>query len=144
MIQPFHIEVDFKQKKQIREPIVTQLDDLIFTVSVFDNGRPVELNGSYKMVTKRPDSKSFFVEGVKTGENEITFDLGKAEVEKTGKVLAAIQLFDTNNQRISSFPFSFNVVEDLSLAQQPTSQERTLLEIVIQEGPSIVELIKEK
>lgn len=144
MIKPFSIEVDFKLKKQIKEPVVTQFDDVIFTITVFDNATPAELDGTYKLVSHRVDGKNFYVDGVKTGTNVITFDLGKSEVELIGKVTSLVQLFDVNNQRTSSFPFTFSVVSDLSLDEQPTSTERSLLEIVIQDGPGLVEFIKEK
>jgi hypothetical protein len=144
MIKPFYIDVDFKQKKQIKEPIVTQLDDLIFVITAYDNGRPAELEGTYKLVSKRPDNKSFYVDGNKTGDNEITFDIGKSEVEQTGRVTAVVQFIDNANQRLSSFPFTYTVTDDISLAKQPTSEEKTLLEIVVQDGPGLVEYFKEK
>jgi hypothetical protein len=53
------MSADFKQKTQIREPIVTQYDDLIFVVSVFDNGDPAVIDDlSYKFVSRRQDNKS--------------------------------------------------------------------------------------
>jgi hypothetical protein len=79
------------------------------------------------------------LKGVKTGDNEITFDLGKTEVSLIGKVNAAVQLFDSNNQRLSSFTFNYTVTEDISLSEELTSQERTLLEIVVQDGPGLVD-----
>jgi hypothetical protein len=82
MLQPFYMSVDFKHKKTIVEPIVTQLDDVTFVVSVFDNDEPAVIDGlTYKFVSRRADNKSFYTEGVKTGDNEITFDLGKPEVK---------------------------------------------------------------
>lgn len=147
MIQPFHIEVDFKQKKQFKEPIITQFDDVEFIVSVLDSGRKVELDGNYKLVTSRPDGKTYYVDGVKSKEpseiNRIIFDLGKSEVEVLGRCMCVVQLFDSNKQRTTSFPFSFTVVEDLSLTEQPSDSERTLLEIVIQDGPGLVEYMKD-
>jgi hypothetical protein len=140
MLQPFHVSVDFKQKKTIIEPIVTQLDDLTFVVTVFDNGEPASVDGStYRFVSRRTDNKSYYADGVKTGDNEITFDLGKSEVTLVGSVQAAIQIFDENMQRLSSFTFSYTVVEDISLSEEITSQERTLLEVVIQDGPGLVD-----
>jgi hypothetical protein len=94
---------------------------------------------TYKFVSRRPDNKSYYADGVKTGDNEITFDLGKSEVTLIGSVQAAIQLFDENMQRLSSFTFSYTVVEDISLSEEITSQERTLLEVVIQDGPGLVD-----
>jgi hypothetical protein len=144
MLQPFYMSADFKQKTQIREPIVTQYDDLIFVVTVFDNGDPAIIDDlSYKFVSRRPDNKSYYVNGVKTGDNEITFDLGKTEVSLIGKVNAAIQLFDSNNQRLSSFTFNYTVTEDISLSEDLSSQELTLLEYVVQEGPGLVDYFKE-
>src|SRR5690606_19502632 len=144
MIKPFDIVVDFKQKTKFREPVVTQFDDIVFTVSVLDDNKPIDLTGSYKLVTKRSDNKSFYVDGVTTGDSKIQFELGKAEVEKIGKATAVVQLIDESTERISSFPFSFMVVEDISLAQQPTTGEKTLLEIVIEEGPGLIEYFNEK
>jgi hypothetical protein len=144
MLKPFYMSADFKQKTQIREPIVTQYDDLIFVVTVFDNGDPAIIDDlSYKFVSRRPDNKSYYVNGVKTGDNEITFDLGKTEVSLIGKVNAAIQLFDANMQRLSSFTFNYTVTEDISLSEELTSQELTLLEYVVQEGPALVDYFKE-
>ena len=140
MLQPFYMSADFKQKKQIREPIVTQYDDLVFVVTIFDNGDPAVIDGlTYRFVSRRPDNKSYYVDGVKTGTNEITFDLGKTEVSLIGKVNAAIQLFDSNNQRLSSFTFNYTVTEDISLSEELSSQDLTLLEYVVQEGPGLVD-----
>lgn len=138
-MQPYIIDVDLKQKSFFLEPTVTQLDDVTFIVRVADKGQPVSLSGTYKLVSRRPDRKSYYTDGTKTGENEITFNLGKSELEIVGKVHSAVQFIDASNKRISSIPFSFNVIGDLSISQQPTSSERTLLEVVIQDGPGIIE-----
>jgi hypothetical protein len=144
MLQPFLMSVDFKHKKVIEEPVVTQLDDVIFVVSIFDNDVPAEINGlTYRFVSRRPDGKSYYADGVKTGVNEVTFDLGKPEVTLIGNVEAVIQLFDSNQQRLSSFKFNYTVIEDISLSDTITDQERTLLEIVVEDGPGLVDYFKQ-
>jgi hypothetical protein len=140
MLQPFRVSVDFKQKKSIIEPVVTQLDDLTFVVTVFDNGEPAVIDGSsYRFVSRREDDKTFYADGVKTGDNEITFDLGRPEVSLVGNVKAAIQIFNADMERLSSFTFNYTVVEDISIAGVVTDNDQTLLEMVIQEGPGLVD-----
>jgi hypothetical protein len=140
MLQPFLMSADFKQKTTIREPIVTQYDDLVFVVTLFDNGSPAVIDGlTYRFVSRRPDNKSYYVDGIKSGDNEITFDLGKPEVSLTGKVNAAVQLFDSNNQRLSSFTFNYTVTEDISLSEELSTNDLTLLETVVLEGPALVD-----
>lgn len=149
VIKPFNIEVDFKQKVQIREPFVTQYDDVSFLVSVLDRGEPVEIDAATRLVSRRPDGKPFHVNGIVIEPNKILFDLGQSEVSMVGKVDALIQLRYPRKSgtihspiRVSSFSFSYNVTEDLSIDGEVTNEDKTIIERVVQDGPDLMDFFE--
>ncbi|MGM0904265.1 MAG: BppU family phage baseplate upper protein [Bacillota bacterium] len=140
MRNEFVFDVDLKRKKLIAEPTVTQHDDLRFIVRIFDNAQAyvIPADTTLRLVGQRKDKKSYFVDGVKSGENEVTFDLAKEQVSVVGKVYVAIQITNSNG-RVSSLPFTFEVIKDIATDYKPSPDEKTLIELVIQDGPGIIE-----
>lgn len=137
-IKPYKIKVDLKRREYLTKPTVTQNDDIKFVITVLDYGDPADLTGyTYKLATRTPNKKSFFVDGEKTGDNEITFTLGKGEVEAVGEAKAAVQLWDSQ-KRQSAIPFTFDVIQDSSFGSTPSPTERSIMELVVQEGPVIL------
>lgn len=135
----FYFDVDFKQKTYVKEPQVTQNDEVTFVLRVFDDGYPFSLTdiSTYALVSQRKDKQSVLTNGVKTADNEITFTLGTTELTVPGKVKAAIQLYDVGG-RVSSIPFTYTVLDDLSSGYVPSVDEQTLIELVLGEGPAIL------
>lgn len=135
MKNTFHLDVDIKNKSYIDEPVVTQNDDVSFILSITDDGLVYDLKDyiSFAMASKRPDGQSVLSSGVKTNDNEITFNLGSTEVESVGRVDVAIQLYASDG-RISSIPFTYQVIKDLSEDYIPSQKEQTLIEVIMLEA----------
>lgn len=144
MRNEFIFDADLKRKKLIAEPTVTQHDALRFVVRIFDNNAPYAIpdGTTLRLVGQRNDKKSYYVDGVLTGENEVAFDLAKEHVSVVGKVHVAIQIV-TDGNRVSSLPFTFEVIKDLATDYIPAPDEKTLIELVVQDGPGIIEEAKQ-
>ena len=78
------------------------------------------------------------------GADALTYTMGTNEIAHPGSVLASIQLFGTNNERLTSARFRFDVVKDLITpsAVQSTS-EFPLLQRIAEDVGDIVPLIPE-
>lgn len=135
----FPIPVDFKKATYINEPVVTQNDNIIFVVEVYDDGIPFDLSSisTFTLVSDRPGLQPVQTVGAKTGTNEITFEFGSNETEKPGKINATIQLYDVDG-RISTVPFTYQVRKDPVKDYIPSIEEQTLIELVLGEGPAIL------
>lgn len=135
----FSVPVDFKKATYINEPVVTQNDNIIFVVEVFDDGIAFDLSSisTFTLVSDRPGLQPIQTVGAKTATNEITFKLGSNETEKIGKINATIQLYDMDG-RISTVPFTYQVRKDPNKDYIPSTDEQTLIELVLGEGPAIL------
>lgn len=139
MSNVFDLDVDIKQKNYINEPVVTQNDDVVFNLRLTDNGAGIDLSDyeSFSLTSVRPDKKTVLVVGDEIGNSQVEFDLGTLELEKTGTVNASIQLYAGG--RVSSIPFTYKVLKDLSDDYVPTENDKTIIEIVLGEGPGVIE-----
>lgn len=135
----FTLDVDFKQKNYINEPVITQNDEITFILNVYDDGMEFDLSGvsTSTLVSERQDKQSVMTLGSITGTNQITFALGSTEISKVGKVDAAIQLYDADG-RVSTLPFTYKVLKDPGKNYVPSTDEQTLIELVLGLGPAIL------
>ena len=141
MPEPHYIDVDLKQKTYLNEPLVTQNDDVTFIVRVSDDGQEfMDLNtySTFTMASIRSDNQPVLTNSTGINGNEITFSLGSTEIAVPGRVEAAIQLYDANG-RISSIPFSFMVIKDKTVGYIPSEKDQTLIELVLGQGPGILQ-----
>ncbi|MER2132584.1 MAG: hypothetical protein ABS896_09240 [Carnobacterium inhibens] len=135
----FILDVDFKVRNLINEPLVTQNDEVKFILNVFDDGKEFELSNvsTFTLASVRPDKVSVMSLGKLTGPNQVTFELGSTELLVPGTVDVAIQLYDTNG-RISTLPFTYKVLKDPVKDYIPSADEQTLIELVLGQGPVIL------
>ena len=143
MKNTYKIQVDFKRSVINKVPIVTKNDTISFEVSVFDDGKVVNFDNSYTfaLFSTRDDDKVIAKEGKFLGVNKILFDLGTSETQVVGNVKSVIQIYGSNS-RISSFPFSFKVVDDPSIDYAESSVEATLLQSIINNASTTINYAK--
>lgn len=139
-VTPFIIPVDFKKTMHIEEPVVTQNDDITFIVEVYDDEIPFDLTGiaTVTMVSERVGAPPVLTNGTKTGINQMTFVFGSNETSKTGKINTTIQIYDAEG-RVSTVPFTYRVRKDPVIDFVPSENEKTLIELVLGQGPEIIE-----
>lgn len=135
----FEIDVDIKQKTAIRTPTVTQNDAVVFIFRIFDEGRiyNIQSGSTFTMTSTRPDKQAVMTVGTIAGENIVQFELGTTEIAVVGKVETVIQVYDADG-RVSTIPFSFNVLNDPTGDYIPSEDEQTLIQKVLGEGPAIL------
>lgn len=135
----FYLDVDIKRDNYVDEPKVTQNDAVTFVLRMTDDGVDYPLVGvsTYTLASLRPDNQSVLTVGALTAPNEITFELGSTEVSVPGNVKAAIQLYDADG-RVSSMPFTYEVSKDSATGYIPSKEEKTLIELVLGQGPAIL------
>ncbi len=136
-----HVEADIKGKRRVPAYTVTQNDSVSIIVTVLDGGSPVSLDEVSKMTIActRRDGTVVVKDGTQTGPNEVTFELGTTEIEQTGKVDAVVQLYLADG-RVSTIKFAFNVTKDpTGEGYVPSEDERTLIEVVLGDGPLVLE-----
>jgi len=135
--------VDIKRENYINPLRVTQNDAVTFVLYVTDDGEPFDLSGvsTFALVSVRPDKQPVQRAGVLTGANQVTFNLGTTEISVLGRVDAVIQLYDADG-RVSSIPFTYKVLKDLSIDYILSENEKTLLEVVLGEGPLVIQQAK--
>ncbi|WP_427137215.1 hypothetical protein [Psychrobacillus psychrodurans] len=139
----FTLDVDFKVRNLINEPIVTQNDEVTFILNVYDDGQEFALSSvsTFTLASVRPDKVSVMTLGELTGTNQVTFALGSTELLVPGTVDVAIQLYDADG-RVSTLPFTYKVLKDPVKDYVPSTDEQTLIELVLGQGPVILEEAK--
>lgn len=135
----FILDIDLKIPNYINEPRVRQNDDVYFIINITDDGIPFDLAGvtTITLAAERSDRNSVISGVTSTEGNQAVFKLPRASVGIVGRATALVQMYDNNN-RISTFSFTFMVERDPS-NYNPTGDERTLIEIVLGEGPRILD-----
>lgn len=135
----FTLDVDFKKSNYMNEPVVTQNDEVTFILNIYDDDERYDLSNvtTFTLASVRPDKTSVMTLGTKTATNQVTFNLGTTELEVVGRVKAAIQLYDAEG-RVSTLPFSFKVLKDPVIDYVPSTNEQTLIELVLGEAPTIL------
>jgi hypothetical protein len=135
----FILDVDFKVRNLINEPIVTQNDDVTFILNVYDDGQEFALSSvsTFTLASVRPDKASVMTLGELTGSNQVTFPLSSTELLVPGTVDATIQLYDADG-RVSTLPFTYKVLKDPVKDYVPSEKDQTLIELVLGQGPAIL------
>lgn len=144
-MEPIHITADTQRITSRNEIRVTQHDSSVtFVIKIQQNGKDVPLptDNVYALTSLRLDNVAVVSPnlGLVTGINEVTFHLGAKELEVQGLVRASVQIINPKG-RLSTLSFNYSVVKDLSNAP-PTENEKTLIEIVLNKGPSVIEEAK--
>ncbi|QBP41930.1 right-handed parallel beta-helix repeat-containing protein [Paenisporosarcina antarctica] len=136
----FNILVDIKEARSIIQPIVTQNDSVVFILEVMENGVPFDLTGAttVSLANTRRDNNVVLTQGTKVG-NKATFILNSSETAIAGSVVAMAQFYDVNG-RVSTLSFPYQVVVDpTGNGYIPSENEATLIEIVLNDGPLIIQ-----
>lgn len=140
------IEADIKQKRYVEEPRVTSNDDIAFLVTVTDNGQPVDMAAVTMVVlaSTRADRQTVITTGKKQADGSLLFELGSSETAIAGQVKGVAQLFDAEGDRISSVVFTYQVDRDpTGNGYIPTAKDKTFIEIVLVEGPAVIQEAKD-
>ncbi|QCR33121.1 hypothetical protein [Lysinibacillus sp. SGAir0095] len=130
------INVDIKNPTIINQPQVTQNDSNAFLVNIFDGGKPLNLDGvaNITIAHTRYDRKVIVTGGTKVGTNQVKFIVDRPETSVTGQVDAVVQLYNAES-RISTLTFSYRVIADPTNNYTPSDSEKTLIEVVLNDGP---------
>lgn len=131
--------LDTQRKNVVPELYVTQNDDIRFVINLMQNGQEMIVSGATpSLAVERLDRQTTVLPGTVSG-NAVTFDLGTTETAVEGRTKAVVQLYDPDG-RVSSMPFHFVVSDDPSAAGTiPSEREQTLIEVVLQDGPTVIE-----
>lgn len=140
----FTLDVDIKQENYINEPIIKQNDAVVFVVNLTDNGAPMELTDvtTYSIATERADGVSIVSKGTKTGPSQVTFNMPRETTTSVGRAKETVQLYDAD-KRVSSFSFPCTVEKDPSASLIVTGGDKTLIELVLGEGPKVIQDAKD-
>lgn len=143
MNNTYVLDLDIKNPNFIPEPLMKQNDTVTFICNLFDNGVPFNLDETTTLTIghHRPDNKNVVVLGVRTGPNQATFRCGRPENSVVGRVVATVQIYNTDS-RVSSVSFDYLVSLDPS-AIIPNPDDKTLIQQILAEGVVIIEGAKE-
>jgi len=136
-----NITADTRKKSTMLVPNVVQNDSLnVFVVKIQEDRQDIELEDGIAYTLTNEDG--IIIKGDKTGPNEITFNVPGSVLKETGAFSASIQLYHEDG-RISTLEFVYNVVRDLTGEFIPSDPEKTLIEIVLVEGPKVIQDAKD-
>lgn len=138
----FEFDIDLKKQNFINEPVMTQNDYATFVINVLDNDEPVDLAGAttITLASLRPDQKSIIIFGERgLNANQIVFEISRPENAIVGRVEATVQFYDADS-RVSTAKFNFRVEKDPSNIS-PSGEDKTLIELVLGEGPAILDAV---
>jgi len=140
----FNILVDLKVARSIDQPLVTQNDSVVFILEVVENGVPFDLTDTttVSLAHTRRDGTVVVTTGTTEG-NKATFVLGTNETAVAGGVVAKAQFYDADG-RVSTLSFGYTVGTDpTGSGYVPSESEATLIEIVLNDGPLIIQSAEE-
>lgn len=144
MQNTFNVLVDLKVVKSVPQPLVTQNDSVVFILEVMENGVPFDLTDTttVSLAHTRKDKTVVVTQGTKAG-NKATFALGTNETSVTGAVAAKAQFYDATG-RVSTLSFTYQVgVDPTGSGYIPSASEATLIEVVLNDGPLIIQSAEE-
>ena len=135
----FEFDIDIKKKNYINEPILMQNDRVLFKINVYDDDVPFDLKDTIiTLANVRPDGKSIIIKGSLSDKNsQALFYISRPENAIVGRVEATAQFYDVDG-RVSTAKFSFQVIKDPA-DFNPTGDEKTLIEVVLGDGPRILD-----
>lgn len=105
--------VNTKNKVTQIVPQIYQNDNIIFKVTIQDGTAALPLKDSYTyyLASLRTDGNVVLHPGTQAN-GVLTFQLGPSEMLTPGRVRATIQIFDSDNTRVSSARFDYFVLTD--------------------------------
>jgi hypothetical protein len=137
----FTLDVDIKEASYAYDRKITAKDNVTFIINLTNEGLPLDLSGvtTVSLANTRLDQVTVVTPGVKTGSNQVTFNLGQNETKNPGRVSAVVQLYDTNG-RVSMLGFNYTVITDpTGELYIPQGDELTLIQVVLGDGPLVIE-----
>lgn len=142
----YPIEADIKIENYVKKPLLTKNDSVTFVVKVTDDGQPFIIDDEETpllagiLPKKRTTA---LTKGVKTGDNEITFDLNPELISEVGNVVAAIKIHHADGDRTSTLPFTFEVKNDSEASYSPDNTEVPLIRLMFGDAPFVIESAQE-
>jgi hypothetical protein len=109
-------------------PTVTANDNVLFEIELYDDVTKYDLSEvtSVTLVTMKKNKTSVIRNGTMVN-GLLRFKIGGSETTESGRVEGTIQLYDVDNNRISSAPIAFEVVRDPSLQGVLPTDDKTLV-----------------
>lgn len=143
LINEFILDIDLKRDNFVDKPIIRQNDDALFRINIYDDDVPYDLSRvvTFTLSVTRPDDVTVISVGQQTVRSQATFSLPRSSVAIVGEMVAIVQMYDEYN-RVSTFSFPIEVTPDPS-DYIPKDEEKTLIEIVLGEGPAVIAEAKE-
>ncbi|WP_424236302.1 hypothetical protein [Bhargavaea ginsengi] len=139
----FEVTADTARKNYIERPTLVQNADYGLILHLRHNGGVMDLSDVRDVVlATQPANRrtpSVATLGRVSGESEVTIDFGRSEVENVGVVNAQVKLLGEDGGTISTTTFEFEVQRDINEGSEPTERDLTLFEIVLGEGPGVID-----
>jgi lysophospholipase L1-like esterase len=112
----YKITVNMKTKMFRQVPEIVANDNVVFEIEVWDDATlfPLLPEHTYRLVSLKKSKTSVIRDGALV-DGLIRFELGTSEMTEPGKVEATVQIYDVDNNRISSAKFDYTVKGDPSL-----------------------------
>lgn len=138
------LEVDIRNEKLLPEPQVIKNDNVVFLLEIKDSNQPLDLTNitSYTLSYVLADRSSNTILGTKNEDGKIEFHLPFSAAKYPGQAVASVQLYE-GNKRVSSLPFSYRVLKDRSDLRAFQPEERTMISLVLAEGPFVIQAAKQ-
>lgn len=140
----YELDIDIKKENYINQPVLKQNDYAVFKLNITDDEMPVDLSAAVTitLANLRPDRKNIIVVGsLGDSNNQVVFDISRPENSIVGTVEATVQFYGSEN-RISTATFTYKVEKDPSNIS-PSGTDKTLIELVLGEGPAVLKAAEE-
>ena len=140
----YELDIDIKKENYINQPVLKQNDYAVFKLNITDDEMPVDLSTAVTMTLAnlRPDRKSIIIVGsLGDSNNQVVFDISRPENSIVGTVEATVQFYGSEN-RISTATFTYKVEKDPSNIS-PSGTDKTLIELILGEGPAVLKAAEE-
>ena len=140
----YELDIDIKKENYINQPVLKQNDNAVFKLNILDDEKPIDLSNavSITLANLRPDRKNIIIVGsLGDNENQVVFDISRPENSIVGTVEATVQFYGSEN-RISTATFTYRVEKDPSNIS-PSGTDKTLIELVLGEGPAVLKAAEE-
>ena len=140
----YELDIDIKKENYINQPVLKQNDNAVFKLNILDDEKPIDLSNavSITLANLRPDRKNIIIVGsLGENDNQVVFDISRPENSIVGNVEATVQFYGSEN-RISTATFTYKVEKDPSNIS-PSGTDKTLIELVLGEGPAVLKAAEE-
>lgn len=139
------ITVDIKNQNNAFDGVVYSGDAVTFSVEIEDSGAKADLSDidTFLLIHKRPHMKAISTPGKLVSGNLVEFELGTSEIAIPGTVEAVVQLYDEVG-RVTPMAFSYTVKADpTAKGLEISTTDKSFIEIVLGEGPDVIQGAKE-